>query len=110
MIYFLRTQSLEVGKTFEIMVVDSGRMYRVPVAVRERKRIKTALGRVDAVRVEPAIFGPESLIKSNGKISIWITDDSRRLPVWAEVKVNLGTVDIKLKRVGNDQAVASTKK
>jgi len=110
MIYYLRTQSLEVGKNFEITVVDSGRMFRVPVAVRERKRINTALGRVDAVRVEPAIFGPESMIKSNGKISIWITDDSRRLPVWAEVKVNLGTVDIKLKRVGNDQAVASTKK
>ena len=34
MIYFLRTQSLEVGKNFEITVVDSGRIFRVPVAVR----------------------------------------------------------------------------
>ena len=110
MIYYLRTRSLEVGKNFEIQVVDSGRMFLVPVAVIERKRINTALGRVDAVRVEPAIFGPDSMIKSNGKISIWITDDSRRLPVWAQVKINLGTVDIKLKRIGKNQSVASTKK
>ena len=104
MIYYLRTQNLEVGKTFDIPVIDSGRMFLLPVAVTERKRINTVLGRVYALRVEPALFGPDRMIRSNGKISIWITDDNRHLPVWAEVKINLGTVDIKLKRVTNHQA------
>jgi hypothetical protein len=110
MIYFLRTRNLEVGKSFEIPVIDSGRMFRLTVAVTERRRINTVLGRLYAVRVEPAIFGEDRMIRSDGRLSIWITDDSRRLPVWAQVKLNLGTVDIKLKRVSSDQALASAKK
>lgn len=110
MIYFLRTRKLEVGQSFEIPVIDSGRVFRLMVAVTERKRIKTVLGRVQALRVEPAIFGPDRMIRSEGKLAIWITDDSRHLPVWAELKLNLGTVDIKLKQVTNGQAIASARK
>lgn len=110
MIYFLRTRNLEVGKSFEIPVIDSGRLFRLTIAVKERKRINTVLGRVHAVRVEPAIFGEDRMIRSDGKLSIWITDDSRHLPVWAQVKLNLGTVDIKLKRVSNNQGLASVEK
>jgi hypothetical protein len=107
MIYFLRTRNLEVGQTFEIPVTDSGRMFRLRVAVTERKQIRTVLGRVHAVRVEPALFGPDSMIRSDGKLSIWITDDSRHLPVWAQLKLNLGTVDIKLKQVTSNQTLTS---
>jgi hypothetical protein len=99
MIYFVRTQKLEIGKSFEIPVSDSGQVYRMTVAVVERKRIKCALGRVSAIRIEPAMFGEGRMLRGEGKMSIWITEDSRRLPVWAQLKLNIGTVDIKLKRV-----------
>src|SRR6185369_11232668 len=36
-IYYLRTQPLEVGKNFDIMVSDSGVVYQVPVQVLEKK-------------------------------------------------------------------------
>jgi len=99
MIYFVRTQKLEVGKSFEIPVSDSGQVYRVPVAVVERKRINCVLGRVNAIRIEPAMFGEGRMLRGEGKMSIWITEDSRHLPVWAQLKLNIGTVDIKLKRI-----------
>ena len=99
MIYFVRTQKLEVGRSFEIPVSDSGQVYRVPVAVVERKRIKCVLGRVNAIRIEPAMFGEGRMLRGEGKISIWITEDSRRLPVWAHLNLNIGAVDIRLKRI-----------
>ena len=99
MIYFVRTQKLEIGKSFEIPVSDSGQVYRMTVAVVERKRIKCVLGRVSAIRIEPAMFGEGRMLRGEGKMSIWITEDSRRLPVWAQLKLDVGTVDIKLKRV-----------
>jgi hypothetical protein len=99
MIYFVRTQKLEVGKSFEIPVSDSGRVFRMTVAVVERKRIKCVLGRVSAIRIEPAMFGEGRMLRGEGKMSIWITEDSRRLPVWAQLKLKIGTVDIKLKRI-----------
>ena len=98
-IYFLRTQHLEVGKSFDIPLTDSGRVFRMSVVVVERKRIDTVLGRVNAFRVEPAMFGANNLSRSRGQLSIWITDDSRHLPVKAQLKVDIGTFDIKLKRL-----------
>lgn len=98
-IYFLRTQRLEVGKSFEVPLTDSGRVFRFSVAVLERKRMNTVLGRVNTVRVEPALFGENGLIRGKGRLSLWITEDSRRLPVKAQLKVDFGTFDIKLKKV-----------
>lgn len=98
-IYFLRTQNLQVGKSFEVLISDSGRVYRVPVSVAERKTIDTAVGRVKAIRVEPALFGDDALLHTRGQLSIWLTEDERHLPVRAQLKVEIGTFDIKLKRV-----------
>ncbi len=99
-IYFIRMQSLEVGKSFEIFIGEGGRVYRVPVRVIEKKRMKTILGRVNVVRVDPALFGPDRLIDDEkGEFSIWLTDDSRHVPVSCRVKSDYGTFDIKLKRV-----------
>jgi len=98
-IYFLRTQRLEVGKSLDIPITDSGRVFRMSMAVVERKRIDTVLGRVNAFRVEPAMFGAANLSRSRGQLSIWITDDDRHLPVRAQLKVDIGTFDIKLKRL-----------
>lgn len=101
-IYFIRTQPLEVGKTFEVFIGDGGQVYTIPVNVIEKKRMKTVVGRVDVFRVNAELFGPERLIDhEKGEFSIWITDDARRIPVRGRVKTDYGTFDIKLKRVIN---------
>lgn len=103
-IYFIRTQPLEVGKTFEVFVGDGGKVYTIPVKVVEKKRMKTILGRVDVLRVNPELFGPKRLIdREKGEFSIWITDDARHIPVGGRVKTDYGTFDIKLKRIVNPE-------
>lgn len=98
-IYYLRTQPLEVGKSFNITVSDSGAVYQVPVQVIEKRRRKTVLGRVEAIRVDPQVFGPDRLLSDDGQFSIWITNDSRRIPVSARIKLRYGTFDITLRKV-----------
>ena len=98
-IYYLRTQPLEVGKSFVVTVSDSGVVYQVPVQVVEKKRKKTVLGRVEAFRVDPEVFGPDRMISGEGKFSIWITNDSRRVPVSARIKMKYGTFDITLRKI-----------
>lgn len=101
-IYFIRTQPLEVGKTFEVFIGDGGRVYKIPVRVVEKKRMKTILGRIDVLRVNPELFGPERLIdEEKGEFSIWVTDDARHIPVGGRIKTDYGTFDIKLKRIVN---------
>jgi hypothetical protein len=99
-IYFIRTQPLQVGKSFDIFIGDGGRVYRVPVQVVEKKKMKTVIGRVNVFRVEPNLFGPDKIIDDEkGQFIMWITDDDRHIPVSARIKTDYGTFDIKLKRV-----------
>jgi hypothetical protein len=98
-IYFIRTQPLTVGKTLELTISDSGRVYQVPVRVVEKKRMKTVLGRVEALRVDPELFGPNGMMARNGHISIWYTNDSRRIPVKAKIKTDYGTFNVTLRKI-----------
>ena len=104
--YYLRTQPLEPGKSFEVLVSDSGRVYSVPVAVTEKKKMKTVLGEVQTLKVEPEVFGEGRLLRGKGKLAIWFTADSRHVPVRAKINNEMGTLDIKLKRMTTGAALA----
>ena len=96
-IYYLRTRKLEVGQSFEVPVTDAGKVFSMSVTVVERKEIDTAIGRVGTIRIEPALFGDNAAVRARGKLSIWLTEDERRLPVRAQLKLDMGTFEIKLK-------------
>ncbi|MBA3441005.1 MAG: DUF3108 domain-containing protein [Pyrinomonadaceae bacterium] len=100
-LYYLRTQPLVLGESFEFTMSDSGQIYRIPVEVVEKKRIKTVLGEVSTIRVNVDVFGDKRLVNGQGKMSVWFTDDRRRIPVRAEISSEMGTLDITLKRVTN---------
>jgi hypothetical protein len=103
-IYTLRRLPLAVGKTFELSVSDSGLVYKVPVRVTAREEIKSILGKTWCFRVEPEIFGEKRLIEQKGSMIIWITDDSRRLPVRSQINSNIGRVEVKLKSLDYNSA------
>jgi len=107
-IYFLRLREFELGKRFSVPISDSGRVYRVSMSVVEKKRMKTPLGRVSVIRIDPELFGPDGMIKEEGKFSIWFTDDERRVPVSARLKTEYGTFDITLKKVSRPNAQVAT--
>lgn len=98
-LYALRMLPLEVGKTFEIAVSDSGLVYRVPVRVAAREVQKSVIGRVMCFRVEPEVFGPNRLIEQKGSMTIWITDDARRIPVRSRINTELGRIEVRLRTV-----------
>lgn len=98
-IYFLRIQPLEIGKSFDIPITDSGRVYQIPIKVIEKRRSKTALGRVDLFRLDVGLFGPNGMIDTAGRFSIWMTADHRHIPVSAKIKNEYGTFDVKLKKI-----------
>lgn len=100
-IYRLRMLPLQNGTSLELNVSDSGLVYKVPVKVTARERVKTIFGKVWCLKVEPEVFGPERLIDREGSMVIWLTDDARKIPVRALVHSPVGKVDIKLKAAKN---------
>jgi hypothetical protein len=99
-IYFLRTLPLQPGQTFDVPVSDSGRVYRIPGKVMaEKKKMKSVLGKVSVIRLDVDLFGPGRPVEGKGKMSIWVTDDARRIPVKARLSHDMGQLDLTLKRV-----------
>jgi hypothetical protein len=97
--YHLRLRTdLKPGAKFTLPVSDSGAVYQIPVRVVERKTLKTLLGRVACIRLDPEIFGDDKLIGGTGKMSLWLTDDVRHIPVKGTITNNLGKLDVTLKR------------
>lgn len=109
-IYTLRRLPLAIGKTFEVAVSDSGLVYKIPVRVVAREQQKTILGKKWCFRVEPELFGANRLIEQKGSMILWITDDERRLPVRAQINLNLGRFEVKLKKVDDKSALATQSK
>ena len=105
-IYFLRTLPLTPGQSFNLAVSDSGRVFQVPATVvAEKKPMKSVLGKVQVVRVDVEIFGPGRPIEDGkGKMSIWVSNDERRLPLKARLSTDMGQLDITLKSVQRDPA------
>lgn len=103
-IYFMRTQTLQVGKNFDLPISDAGQVYKVPIRVLEKKKLKTVLGRVDAILVEADLFGARGMLDGNGKFFMWFTDDARRVPVSVKIKSEFGTFDIRLKKFKHNPA------
>ena len=98
-LYSLRSMPLAVGKTFELLISDTGLVYKIPVRVTARIQQKSVLGKIWCFRLEPEIFGANRLIDQKGSMIIWITDDTRRIPVRAQINANIGRVEVKLKSV-----------
>jgi len=76
----------------------------------EKKIKKSVLGRVEAVRVDPELFGPNGMLSGEGQLSIWFTSDARRVPISARIKTEYGTFDITLRKLirrASPESVAS---
>lgn len=107
-IYQLRYMPLEVGKSFDISVSDSGLVYKVKIHVTAREKKKSILGKKWCFRVEPQVFGENRLIERDGDMTIWITDDKSRIPIRANVNTNIGKIVIKLKKLSYSPAKKTT--
>jgi len=109
-IYFLRTLDLTPGNSFTIPVSDSGRVFQVPATVvAEKKKMKSVIGKVSVVRIDVEIFGPGRPVEEGkGKMSIWVTDDERRIPIKARLSHDIGQLDLTLKSMQREEPLVAS--
>ncbi len=94
--YFVRTLDLVPGASTYIHTHSSHKNYDLEVKVYGRETIKVPAGTFDCYKVEPVILG-EGLFQFEGKLTIWLTADDRRLPVLMKTKVKVGAINASLK-------------
>ncbi|RNC68355.1 MAG: DUF3108 domain-containing protein [Desulfuromonadales bacterium] len=89
--YYVRYLPLVVGKSHFVNILDSKRQRRIEVRVLRKERLKTVLGDVDTIVIQPLVAS-EGVFEGKGTVHIWLTDDERRIPVRARTKVPVGSV------------------
>jgi hypothetical protein len=99
-IYAIRSLALQTGTRIDLPVVDSGEVMTVRVTVVGRESVRSALGDLDAWRVEPAILQAGEEPAAMRKLAIWLTDDGRRLPVKMTAETAFGPFSFVLRRAG----------
>ena len=96
--YYMRTLNLEVGKTQTVNVLDNDKLYPLDLKIIRKERVEVRAGMFDCLLVEPMLKSG-GLFKNEGKISVWVTDDHRKIPVLIKSRAIIGSIVVELERV-----------
>ncbi|MDM7926022.1 MAG: DUF3108 domain-containing protein [bacterium] len=96
--YYTRTRPLQPGQPFDIECFSGKHVYPLRVLVHRREKAEVPAGKFRCIVVEPVLRG-EGLFNQKGKLTIWLTDDERRIPVLMKSKVLIGSIDCRLKTI-----------
>lgn len=94
--YYVRTLPLEVGMNVSLANHTDGKNYPLVVKVHRKERVTVDAGTFDCFVVEPILRGP-GIFTQKGRLMVWVTDDSNRMPVLMRSKVVVGHVSAVLK-------------
>ncbi len=93
--YFVRTQDLEVGKSILVDNHTDKKTYPLEVKVLRKEKVKVVAGEFNCFVVEPLLKTP-GLFEQKGKLTVWLTDDERKMPVLMKSKVIIGSISTEL--------------
>ena len=91
-LFYTRLFPLELGKSLSIDNHTDKKNYPLEVRVLRKETIKTALGKVECMVIEPVLRTP-GLFKNKGRLLIWVTNDARRIPVLMKSKILIGSIN-----------------
>lgn len=88
-IYLLRTKEMEVGQRYEFPALVGTKALEASVSVLRIERLKTVLGTLKTIVVKTIPRG----------FTMWLTNDSARVPVKIEANTKLGKLVFNLKEI-----------
>lgn len=100
-LYYIRTQELNVGDRIEIPLSVDRKNYKILVKVLRRTRIKAAGKTWDAFILEPGL-SLEGMPFKTGSLWIWVSADKDRIPLYFSGRAVLGVISATLVKIGND--------
>lgn len=106
-VYFARTRKLKnEGREVAFYVNDEGQNFHIGIALAGRETIKTDVGSFKTLKVDARIFNGR-LVRREGSLFVWLTDDTRRIPVKAQLKLPQGTATFEITKLdeGSKQIV-----
>ena len=87
-LYYLRRLPLTVGKPVYVNVLDKRKLNRIKVSVLRRETVNTPAGEFRTIVISPEMsIDSEGLFYAPGLLTIWLTDDPKKVPVMIEKRI-----------------------
>ncbi len=98
-LYRLRTEDAAPGQVFQLPVSNGKKSISARVEVQEKEELKVPAGTFKTVRYEAGLFNGQ-LWDRKGSLSVWLTDDARRVPVQIRIRLqfHIGTITLLLEK------------
>ncbi|MEW5976681.1 MAG: DUF3108 domain-containing protein [Acidobacteriota bacterium] len=96
LLYGIRNLGLQPGLRAIFPVIDGGKIYSVEIRVTGTELISTQLGSFQTHRVEATIRDAGGNPQPDKQITVWFSDDDRRVPVLASVFLRVGAALVEL--------------
>lgn len=96
--YYVRTLDLNRMKRDSVFFLDNfvkDTVYKLGVRVVGKETVKVEAGTFRCIIIEPLLVDG-GLFKNEGRISIWLTDDARKIPVKVASRILIGSVEVEL--------------
>jgi hypothetical protein len=91
--YYFRTLKTAPGDHVVIPVTaDDSKSYQLSVDVLRRERIQCLAGDFDCLVVVPHLAF-KGVFQQKGEVTMWVTDDARRIPVYIKSKIAIGSIN-----------------
>ncbi len=95
LIYNLRfsdkLDGLKIGQVLTIPFWDIDKMYEIKLLYTGKETIKSKIGTFRCLKIEP-VFKAGSAFSSKEPLTIWITDDEKKLPLLMKLNFKFGSV------------------
>jgi len=107
----IRGWELEPDREYPLFIASNGKFYLIEMRTTGIDSLNTKFGEIEAYRVEPVSAFPQSRIfREGGNMAIWISKDSRRIPLRLDVKTSIGTASMRLESfdLNGDVVVAAS--
>ena len=96
-VFYVASLPLARDATYTFPLNEGGDTVDVQLHVEAREQVKTPAGTYSTIRVSPE--AASGLLKSRGRVWIWLSDDARRIPVQMRLRMFWGTLTFRLLRI-----------
>jgi|TARA_B100000131_G_C18115505_1_gene611167 hypothetical protein len=100
-IYYYRTLNLNKNNQYNFFTFDEGKIKEIILKVTDIENVKTPMGKFQCFVLKPFSTDGKKLFKNDGHMTIWISNDEKRLPIKIEQNTNIGKLVLNLKNYNN---------
>ena len=96
--YYFRTLKLIPEETIDLTVFDNKALTEFQMIITSKEQVSVPAGIFDCMVVRPFREG-KTLLKNEGDMTIWFSNDIHKIPVQIILKIKYGTMVMKLKTI-----------